>query len=194
MIDHVASWCMAFFSCIFLFVLHYIQPADKPYVTFRIHDFTHSPSPYYVLFFFLTACPLTPPFCLLSPPHSFHDTWKLYLALVFFFLAPLSLATPSCLSPLRLCVLLCCAGCCHRESWKLLQPFTQLQRVQHRPGHQRGDHHTAVRRVLWPQGWRCAHPLSVGGHQLRRGPAHPNVHSHWPGGEDGGTCVHWPQW
>lgn len=89
---------MAFLSCIFLFVLHYIQPADKPYVTFRIYDFTHSPSPYYVLFF-LTACPLTPPFCLLSPPHSFHDTWKLYLALVFF-LAPLSLATTSCLSPL----------------------------------------------------------------------------------------------
>lgn len=42
---------MAFLSCIFLFVLHYIQPADKPYVTFRIYDFTHSPSPYYVLFF-----------------------------------------------------------------------------------------------------------------------------------------------
>lgn len=103
-------------------------------------------------------------------------------------------ATTLCLSPLAsFCRASVFGGLCHRESWELLQPFTQLQCVQHRPGHQRGYHHPAVRRILWAQGWCRAHSLSMGGHQLRSGPAHPNVHSYWPGREDGRTCNHWPK-
>lgn len=78
----------------------------------------------------------------------------------------------------RLCRASVFDGCCYREPRKLLQPLTQLQCVQHRPGHERSYYHTAVRRVLRPQERRRAHPMSVGGHQLRRGTAHTNVHSH----------------
>lgn len=150
-------------------------------------------------FFFLTACPLIPPFFLLCPTYccSLPQLLQLHLFLSCF------LSSPPFLWPLlhvslllhRFCLRHASvfAGCRYRESWKLLQPFTQLQCVQHRPGHQRGYHHAAARRVLRAQEWRPAHPMSVGGHQLRRGSAHPNVHSHRPGGEDGGTCDHWPQ-
>lgn len=85
-------------------------------------------------------------------------------------------------------------SCRCRESRKLLQPLAQLQRVQHRPGYQRGDHHAAVWRVLRSQRWCRAYPLSVGGHQPRRGPAHPDVHCHWWGWEDGGTSGDRSQW
>lgn len=126
---------------------------------------------------------------------SFHNSFQLYLPLVFScspFPSSLCHISPPCIISVSPVGPRFDGGC--REPWKLLQSFTQLQRVQHRPGHQGGHHHAAFRRVLWPQGRRCAHPLSVGGHQLRRGPAHTDVHSHWPGGEDGGACDHRPQW
>ncbi len=150
-------------------------------------------------FFFLTACPLIPPFFPLCPTHCCSLPQLLQLV-PFSFLFSLSLLFLRPLFHVSLLLYHFClcrasvfGGCRYRESWKLLQPFTQLQCVQHRPGHQRGYHHAAARRVLWAQEWRPAYPMSVGGHQLRSGPAHPNVHSHRPGGEDGGTCDHWPQ-
>ena len=151
-------------------------------------------------FSFLTACPLTPPFCLLCPPHCYLPLrlLQLCLSLSCFLFLPFPVLPSLHVSLLLHRFCLCRAsvfdGRCYREPWKLLQPLTQLQCVQHRPGHQRSYYHAAVRRVLRSQDWRRAHPMSVGGHQLRRGAAHTNVHSHWPGGEDGGTCDHWPQW
>lgn len=85
-----------------------------------------------------------------------------------------------CFSSLSSCAASVCAsvpgGHCYRESRKLLQPLTQFQRFQHRPGHQRGDHHAAVWRVLCTQERPPARPVLVGGHQFRCGPGHPNVY------------------
>lgn len=85
-------------------------------------------------------------------------------------------------------------GCCCRESWKLLHPLAQFQCFQHWPRHQRGCHHAAVRRVVRAQERCPAHPVSVGGHQLRRGAAHPHVHPHWSGGKDGRACHDGRKW
>lgn len=160
--------------------------ADKPYLTLRI-----SSAPLITLLLLLTVFALALSNCLSS-----HFTLLSFLfpsLTLPFPLLPRSLSIASHFCPLAL-FSACAAPLCYREPRKLLQPLAQLQRVQHRPGHQGGHHNAAVRRVLRPKERRCAHPVPVGGNQPGCGLAHPYVHPHRTGGEDGGTCDHWPQW
>lgn len=102
------------------------------------------------------------------------------------------------MSPVFYCFFLCCVSVfgrgSYRESWKLLQPLTQFQRLQHRPWHQRSYHYAAVWGVIWTQEWRPYHPVSLGWHKSWCWASYSYVHPHWPGGEDGGARDLWPQW
>lgn len=173
------------FIGIFVAVSHHLKSLEKSFLTskymfFFLQYVSFSPiwlSPHISFFIFLWCCSLL----------------LLFQTLSFFFCSCPFLPLPLLLLS-SLALLVCFGGCTRRESRKLLQPLSQFQRVEHRQGHQRGRHHFAVRRVLWTQERRTARSVSVGGHQLRCGPAHPNVHSNRPWREDGGLRHCRPQW